>query len=117
MPAQDAFAVGRVLVAPSRAESLPYIILEAAAAALPIITTNVGGIPEIFGPQARLLVPPDDASALARAITAALSDPHRLRNEALTLRARVQGGFSADAMADSVLDAYRAALSGFPNAR
>ena len=68
MPARDAFALGRLLVAPSRAESLPYIVLEAAAAAVPMITTNVGGIPEIFGPQAAGLVAPGDAAALARAI-------------------------------------------------
>ena len=68
MPARDAFALGRLFVAPSRAESLPYIVLEAAAAAVPMITTNVGGIPEIFGPQAASLVAPGDPAALAHAI-------------------------------------------------
>ena len=57
-----------MLVVPSRAESLPYIVLEAAAAGLPIIATNVGGIPEIFGPDADELVPPGDPAALADAI-------------------------------------------------
>jgi glycosyltransferase involved in cell wall biosynthesis len=113
MPARDAFKLGRLFVAPSRAESLPYIVLEAAAAAVPMITTNVGGIPEVFGPQANALVPPGDASALARSIAAALSDPARLRNEALTLRARVQAEFSAEAMAENVLAAYREALAQF----
>ena len=68
MPARAAFALGRLMVAPSRAESLPYIILETAAAAVPLITTNVGGIPEVFGPQAGRLVAPGDAAALAAAI-------------------------------------------------
>jgi glycosyltransferase involved in cell wall biosynthesis len=113
MPARDAFGLGRLFVAPSRAESLPYIVLEAAAAAVPMITTNVGGIPEIFGPQAAGLVASGNAEALARSISAALGDPVRLRNEALTLRARVQTEFSADAMADAVLAAYREALDGF----
>jgi len=113
MPAREAFRLGRLFVAPSRAESLPYIVLEAAAAAVPMITTNVGGIPEVFGPQATSLVPPDDASALARAIAAALGEPARLRNEALTLRARVQAEFSAEAMAEHVLAAYGAALDQF----
>jgi glycosyltransferase involved in cell wall biosynthesis len=114
MPAREAFKLGRLLVAPSRAESLPYIILEAAAAAVPMITTNVGGIPEVFGPQASRLVPPGDAAALAHAIAAALADPAALRNETLTLRARVQEEFSADVMADAVLDAYANALAQFP---
>jgi glycosyltransferase involved in cell wall biosynthesis len=113
MPAREAFRLGRLLVAPSRAESLPYIILETAAAAVPLITTNVGGIPEVFGPQAARLVPPGDAAALARAIAAALADPGALRNETLTLRARVQAEFSADVMADNVLAAYGEAIARF----
>ena len=36
---------------PRRAESLPYVVLEAAAAGMPLITTKVGGIPEIYGPS------------------------------------------------------------------
>lgn len=111
MPARAAFALGRLMVAPSRAESLPYIVLEAAAAAVPLITTNVGGIPEIFGPQAGALVPPGDSQALAAAIRAALADPAQLRNEALTLRGRVAAEFSADVMTDAVLAAYGEALA------
>src|SRR5207253_10403139 len=113
MAAREAFKLGRLLVAPSRAESLPYIILEAAAAAIPMITTNVGGIPEVFGPQAARLVPPGDAPALAGAIAIALPDPAALHNETLTLRARVQAEFSADVMADAVLAAYGEALMQF----
>jgi glycosyltransferase involved in cell wall biosynthesis len=113
MPARKAFALGRLFVAPSRAESLPYIVIEAAAAAVPMLTTNVGGIPEVFGPQAASLVAPDDASALARSIAAALGEPERIGREALTLRARVQSGFSAQVMADAVLAAYGEALLKF----
>src|SRR6188768_3484139 len=87
MPAREGFARGRVMVAPSRAESLPYIVLEAAAAAVPLITTDVGGIPEVFGAQSARLIPPGDASALAQAIRAALAEPAALRHETLTLRA------------------------------
>jgi glycosyltransferase involved in cell wall biosynthesis len=39
-PAREAFAMGRMMVIPSRAESLPYVILEAAAAGVPIISTR-----------------------------------------------------------------------------
>jgi glycosyltransferase involved in cell wall biosynthesis len=116
MPAREAFRLGRLLVAPSRAESLPYIILETAAAAVPMITTNVGGIPEVFGPQATHLVPPGDTTALARAIGTAVADPTGLRNESLTLRARVQAEFSAGVMTDHVLTAYGEALARYPRA-
>ncbi len=111
MPARAGFARGHVMVAPSRAESLPYIVLEAAAAAVPLITTNVGGIPEVFGAQAARLIPPGDAGALAAAIRNALADPAALRNETLTLRGRVEAQFSADAMADAVLAACGEALA------
>jgi glycosyltransferase involved in cell wall biosynthesis len=106
MPARAAFALGRCLVVPSRAESLPYIVLEAAAAGLALVATNVGGIPEIFGSQSGQLVPPADAAALARAIAAIAGDLTAARNEALTLRARVQAEFSADAMTEGVLAGY-----------
>jgi glycosyltransferase involved in cell wall biosynthesis len=111
MPARAGFALGRLMVAPSRAESLPYIILETAAAAVPLIATDVGGIPEVFGPQSPRLTRPGDASALAQAISSALADPAVMRNETLTLRARVRGEFSAEVMADGVLAAYREALA------
>ena len=68
IPAREAFPLGRLMVVPSRAESLPYIVLEIAAAGKPLIATNVGGIPDIFGPQANRLVPPNDRDALATAI-------------------------------------------------
>ena len=86
-PARAAFALGRLLVVPSRAESLPYIVLEAAAAGLPLIATGVGGIPEIYGPDAGDLVPPGDPAALARAIGAALRDATARRNLAQRLQA------------------------------
>jgi glycosyltransferase involved in cell wall biosynthesis len=111
-PARAAFALGRLLVVPSRAESLPYIVLEAAAAGLPVIASNVGGIPEIFGPDASALVAPGDPAALARAISQAMQDRGARHSAALRLKARVRASFSADAMTDSVLAAYREALPG-----
>ena len=111
MPARSAFALGRVLVVPSRAESLPYVVLEALAAGIPMLATNVGGIPEIFGAESGELVPPGDAHALARAIGKALRDNDSPRAVALRLQQRVREGFSADAMTDAVLAAYRDALA------
>ncbi len=58
MPARDALAMGRVFVLPSLFESLPYVVIEAAAAGLDIVATRVGGIAEAMGPAADRLVPP-----------------------------------------------------------
>ncbi len=110
MPGPDALRLGRMMVVPSRAESLPYVVLEGAAAGLPLIATNVGGIPEIFGPQASALVPPDDVDALATAIAHTLDDGEATRRRARQLRDRVAASFSIEAMADGVLAAYGAAL-------
>jgi len=111
MPARRAFALGRLLVVPSRAESLPYIVLEAAAAGLPLIATGVGGMAEIFGPDEGDLVPPGDPAALARAIGSALQQDAAKRAAALRLQQRVRDSFSTDAMTDAVLAAYREALA------
>jgi glycosyltransferase involved in cell wall biosynthesis len=108
-PARSAFALGRLLVVPSRAESLPYIVLEAAAAGVPLITTRVGGIPEIFGPDSADLVPPGDAAALARAIGLRLRDL-ATREARARLQVRVREMFSVEAMTDGVLAAYQAVL-------
>ena len=110
-PAREAFAMGRLLVVCSRAESLPYIVLEAAAAAMPIVATRVGGIGEIFGPETRHLIPADDVTALAQAILGALDDPAQLHTLAQALNGRVRDEFTVDKMVDRGLTAYREALA------
>jgi glycosyltransferase involved in cell wall biosynthesis len=106
-PARLAFRTGRVLVVPSRAESLPYIVLEAAAAGIPLAATKVGGIPEIFGPDSAALGPPEDAAALAAAMRAAIGGDAAARTA--RLRARIAALFTVPAMTEQILNAYEAA--------
>jgi len=110
-PARAAFTMGRMLVIPSRAESLPYVVLEAAAAGLPIIATGVGGVPEIFGPQATHLIPPDDVGALINAIATAIDGREQVHGVAQTLRTRVRSEFSVRTMVECNLAAYREAIA------
>jgi glycosyltransferase involved in cell wall biosynthesis len=110
MPARRAFSLGRVMVVPSRSESLPYIVLEAAGAGIPLIATRVGGIPEIYGAQSDLLLPAEDPAALAAAILSTLDSPEVTRTAARRLRERVRDHFSVHNMVDGVLDSYRKAL-------
>lgn len=112
-PIRRALAKARIMVIPSRAESLPYVILEAAAAAQPLIATDVGGIGEIYGPLHRhRLIEANDVRVLADAIQAMLARPeNERRQEAVDLAATVRQSFRLDAMIDGVLDAYRDALS------
>jgi glycosyltransferase involved in cell wall biosynthesis len=109
-PARQAFAAGRLLVVPSRADSLPYVVIEAGGAGIPMIASGVGGIPEIIGQNA-VLVPPQDPARLAHAIAAALDDPAGARAAADRLRERVRTLFSQDAMVEGVLAGYRDAIA------
>ncbi|MGV3633733.1 MAG: glycosyltransferase family 4 protein [Pseudorhodoplanes sp.] len=110
-PARQAFAFGRIMVVPSRAESFPYIVLEAAAGGKPLIATRVGGIPDIFGPLADQLIPPDDRDALVRKLTETVNHPDIMRRTASLLREQVRANFCLDDMVERGIDAYRAALA------
>lgn len=111
MPAREAFARGRTLVIPSLGESLPYIVLEAAAAAIPTIVTRVGGIPEIYGPLASDLVAANDRGALADAVRIAVKTPETMRALTAALQERIRKQFSLETMVEGGLAAYRDALS------
>ncbi|HRK19999.1 MAG TPA: glycosyltransferase, partial [Hyphomicrobiaceae bacterium] len=102
----------RPLVVPSRAESFPYVVLEAAAAALPLIATRVGGIPEIVTDQSLgLLIGAGDADALADAMEIVLSDPGSASARADALRRSVGRRFTAAEMARNVTEFYGVAPS------
>lgn len=106
-PARPSLARGRIAVVPSLAESLPYIVLEAAAAQLPVIATRVGGIPEIFGPTAASLVPANDVQALHGAMQMALDRPDTAQTE---MRARLEymvERFALASMAGEIEALYR----------
>jgi glycosyltransferase involved in cell wall biosynthesis len=113
MPARQAFTLARTVVVPSLAESMPYLVLEAAAAGRPLVATNVGGIPEILHGDAANLVQPGDPGALADALALALAAPDRMAAEAMLRRDRVKEKFSLIAMAAQTEDIYRVALEGY----
>lgn len=106
MRAREAFALARKVVIPSRAESMPYILLEALAAGKPVIATRVGGIPEVLGADSEALVPPGDAGALARLMADAIGDAGwaaRTMPDAERFKSR----FAASVMTRHVMQLYR----------
>lgn len=104
-------ARGRILVVPSLAESLPYVVLEAAAAAQPLVATRVGGIPEIFGAAADDLVPARDPEALAAGIRLVLDDaPEVLAARVRQLSDSIRQRFSLERMGSEVISGYAAAF-------
>jgi glycosyltransferase involved in cell wall biosynthesis len=112
MAAREAFRLGRILIVPSRAESLPYVVLEAAAACVPMVATSVGGIPEIFGPLAEWLIPCNNEMVLAERAAAMVANP-REKNllAAQQLATYVGARFTLSNMVEGVLAGYRDALA------
>lgn len=113
MKALDAFSFSRTVVVPSRAESMPYIVLEALAAEKPVIASRVGGIPEVLGENAHVMAPPGDAQALATIMTSAVSEPGWAVS-AMPEPRHFKASFSSSAMAGSLMRLYRQLLSGKP---
>ena len=109
--ARFGFSKGKLLVVPSRGDSMPYVVIEAAAAGIPMIAANVGGIPEIFGPHQDALFAPNSVGAMADAIETALDDPTAAAARAKALRERIFMHFSQKAMVDGVLTSYGEAFA------
>ncbi|MBE3024657.1 glycosyltransferase [Janthinobacterium sp. GW458P] len=69
-----------IVLNPSLADNMPNSVLEALACGVPVVSTNVGGIPALLQhDRTALLVPPGDAPAMAQAIVALLREPARAR--------------------------------------
>jgi glycosyltransferase involved in cell wall biosynthesis len=68
-------AIADVVIVPSRWEARALIVQEAMQSGRPIVATRVGGTPELTGDDGAVLVEPDDAAALAAAVTTVLDDP------------------------------------------
>ncbi|ABA04674.1 glycosyl transferase, group 1 [Nitrobacter winogradskyi Nb-255] len=105
--ARHGFSKGRLLIVPSRGDSMPYVVIEAAAAGVPMIAANVGGIPEIFDQHTDALFVPGNVTALADAVAAALDDPAAAAARAKSLRERILMHFSQTAMVEGIMAGYR----------
>jgi glycosyltransferase involved in cell wall biosynthesis len=105
--ARYGFSKGRLLIVPSRGDSMPYVVIEAAAAGVPLLAARIGGIPEIFGPFHEAMFAPSSVGAMADAIETALDNPEVARERTKALRERIFMNFSQKAMVDGVLNAYR----------
>jgi glycosyltransferase involved in cell wall biosynthesis len=80
----------------SRTEGTPMVLLEAMWAAVPIVTTAVGGVPDILSDQEAFLCPPSNATALGLAIRAVADDPPNAAMMAARARERVARQFGPE---------------------
>jgi sugar transferase (PEP-CTERM/EpsH1 system associated) len=91
----------------SIAEGTPVTLLEAMACALPVVSTRVGGIPElVLEGETGMLVPPRDPQALAAALAQYATNPELLRAHGAAARARVESRYSLEAMLAAYLALY-----------
>lgn len=109
MSARQAFALARTVVVPSRAEALPYIVLEALAAGKTVIASRVGGIPELLGTGSEAMATPGDPEDLARILLTALDEPERLK-AAMPPVDILKAEFSARTMSRKILELYHSIL-------
>ncbi len=101
-----------VLVHPARQEPLGRVLLEAAAAGVAVVATDVGGTREIFPPESgsARLVPSDDAKALAGAVSAVLRDELLRARMAAAARHRAEEAFDSGAATARLVEHYRAVM-------
>jgi glycosyltransferase involved in cell wall biosynthesis len=101
-----------IFVLPSRSEGFSNAIVEAMAASLPVVATNVGGNAEaVIDGVSGFLVPPEDPAALAAAITRLLCDPYRAKAMGLAGRALAAEKFTTEAMMNRITNVYGELIS------
>ncbi len=99
-----------VLVLPSIVENAPLALLEAMAAGVPVVASRAGGIPEMTGEDAALLVAPGDSPGFARAIARVLDDPDATAARIAAARERVRSHYTTAANVDATLRIYEQTL-------
>jgi glycosyltransferase involved in cell wall biosynthesis len=96
-----------IFVMPSREESFGVAAAEASACGLPVVSTAVGGVPEVvLDGETGLLVAPDDADALAAALTLLACDPDLRRRLGAAGRAYVARRYVWDLCVNQMEDIY-----------
>lgn len=101
------YARAAVLVLPSWQETLPAVVAQAMAAGVPVVSTAVGGVPDIIRDgETGLLVPRGDVAGLADALVRVLTDAPLARSLAEAARSYAEANFRSDVVAHRVLDVY-----------
>jgi glycosyltransferase involved in cell wall biosynthesis len=95
-----------VFVLPSLTEGTPNSIVEAMAHGLPVVATRVGGIPDVVTPETGILVPPEDAEALARAMARLASDRSLRERMGRAAKERYEKLFSPREVLPVMLNTY-----------
>lgn len=105
--ARSNLAAADIFLMPSRKEGLPLALLEAGMVGRTVIVSAVGGMPEVVEHGVTgLLVPPNDHSALARALSQCIRDSERCASLGARLHSRVASTFSEERMLEETFSVY-----------
>jgi L-malate glycosyltransferase len=108
---REHLATADVFVLPSRSEGFSNAIVEAMAASLPVVATNVGGNGEaVQDGVSGVIVPPEDPNALAAAIVQLLSDPAKARRMGAEGKRLAAEKFTTEAMMTQITNVYQCLL-------
>jgi len=108
---RELLAAADLFVLSSRSEALPISVLEAMAAGLPVVATDVGGVSElVVDGETGFLVPPADAKALAQALETLLREPRLRRRFGAAARRRAEQRFDLPRFREAHLRLYRREL-------
>jgi glycosyltransferase involved in cell wall biosynthesis len=98
------------IVLTSWTEGTPMILLEAMAAGVPIVSTSVGGVPDVVSAEEAVLVSSGDVPALARAVEEVLADPQASTDRARAAKLRLERDFSVQPWAHRYRKVYQTVL-------
>jgi glycosyltransferase involved in cell wall biosynthesis len=104
------WAASDIAVLSSANEGTPVSLIEAAAAGVPAVATDVGGVRETLAPDASIVVPAADRSALADSIAALASDPDRRARLGERARQHALAHFGAERLLADIDGVYRGLL-------
>ncbi len=100
------FRTSDIFILPSFAEGLPIALLEAMACELPVISTRVGGIPDLVDRENGILIEPGDARGLTKALEILIKDKKLRETMGANNRKKIINNYSISIMVDKIINIY-----------
>jgi teichuronic acid biosynthesis glycosyltransferase TuaC len=103
-------AAADLFILPSYSEGLPTVLVEAGASGLPVIATNVGGIPELLADNRGILIVDKSVTAIVNAVMDSLKDDPAAMERSTKLKSHIETFYDVDKNAANLLLLYRRTL-------